>query len=180
MCFNKGWLRTHAIYPSVEKGEISPYTCEQQQTYCASEDITLTCGYHPSNHASRRVTSSPRHSVRQEGSSGHATFQLLMRHSVKTEYRQTDFRSKSCRRSRCTLSTIMLLVCAMVASGHSGVQTYGRQPEKEVIHKMHLGPPGLMNPYLPSYESNTYKAGVRHELTNHTYAHPIKEDKTLN
>ena len=103
-----------------------------------------------------------------------------MRHSVKIEDIQTDYRSKNGGRSRCTLSTIMLLVWAMVASGHSGVQTYGRQPENEVIHKMRLGPPGLMNPYMPSYESNTYKDGVRNELTNHTYAHQIKEDKTLN
>ena len=67
----------------------------------------------------------------------------------------------------------------MLASSHGGINTYGRMPEQEVC-KFRLGPPGLSNPYMPSYESNTFTKGVRHELAHHTYATPLKEDTTLN
>ena len=77
--------------------------------------------------------------------------------------------------TRCGISTLVWLACAILASSHgNGLEAYGRQPGQEVIHKMHLGPPGLSNPCLPSYASNTYKAGVRSELTKHT---PAKSER---
>ena len=76
--------------------------------------------------------------------------------------------------TRCGINTLVLLACAMMVSSHgNGLETYGRQPGQEVIHKMHLGPPGFSKPYLPSYASNTYKAGVRSELTNHIFTNKI-------
>ena len=61
--------------------------------------------------------------------------------------------------ARCSINIVVLLACAMMAMGHghSGVDSYGRRPDEEVLHKIRLDPPGLTNPHLPSYASNTYQ-----------------------
>ena len=98
----------------------------------------------------------------------------IVQHSTK-HYNRSEFRTDSGGKSKCGFSILMLLACAMLANRH-GEMSHGYD-EKACHFK--LGPPGLPNPHMPSYDSNLYAKSVRDELTHHTYEKPIKEDTTL-
>ena len=74
----------------------------------------------------------------------------------------------------------IFFACFFVAMANSGEDTYGRLREAEVTSIKVLGPPGLANPYLPSYKCNIYnkQTRVRTEPKHNLYANKPKEDTT--
>ena len=87
----------------------------------------------------------------------------------------SDIRTTSHGKS-CGISTIILLLCVLLASGHGELNQRG----VEKASFFTLGPPGLTNPHMPSYKSLIFdKKQVQTELTQHTVKNPIKEDITL-
>ena len=48
-------------------------------------------------------------------------------------------------------NALMLLMCAVISTAHTGETTYGRQPHMEVAKVQGLSPPGLAHPALPPY-----------------------------
>ena len=64
----------------------------------------------------------------------------------------------------------ILLACICAAMAHSGERSYGRAPC--------LIPPGLDNPYMPSYKSHLYKHPVRNEPQQNIKANIVKEETT--
>ena len=67
------------------------------------------------------------------------------------------FESNKSISGRIIPNTLMLLMCAVLSTAHTGETSYGRQPHMEVAKVKGLSPPGLTHEAMPPYKSHLYQ-----------------------
>ena len=151
----------------MQQGDISPTKHEAKHS--------ATAIVKQKSHATHgNVTGTFVHDAFKGDISPYSNQSCIVQHSTK-HHNRSEFRTDSGGKSKCGFSILMLLACAMLANSHREM-SHGYD-EKACHFK--LGPPGLSNPHMPSYDSNIVSKGVRNELTHHTIEHPVEEDTTL-
>ena len=109
------------------------------------------------------------------------TYQNRVTHTIGSygNAKQQEEYGQYSNAGRIAPKALMILMGLALASAHTAEESYGRQPQLEVVKIKGLSPPGLTHASLPSYLSNNYSKGIRTEPEHHTITNHVQEDKTL-